>query len=91
MHRGSKTKRGAWADLSTVNVAITQRQYVDPSDARITIAELGAVWLEDQAAVLKSSSMHPLESWGARTSSPVGEALECATSATATPRSWVTS
>lgn len=60
--RGFRTKREAEAYLSTIDVAITQRQYVDPSDARITIAELGAVWLEDQAAVLKPSSMHPLES-----------------------------
>jgi integrase len=60
--RGFLTKRDAEAYLATAEVAISQKQYIDPSDARITIAELGRIWLEDQTAVLKPSSIHPLES-----------------------------
>lgn len=60
--RGFRTKREAEAYLATVSVSITVQQYVDPGDARVTIAELGDIWLQDQAAVLKPSSMHPLES-----------------------------
>lgn len=60
--RGFRTKREAEEYLASVSVAIVQRQYVDPGDARITIGELGRDWLQDQTAVLKPSSMHPLES-----------------------------
>ena len=60
--RGFLTKRDAEAYLSTVDVAIGQQQYIDPGEGRITIGELGKVWLQDQEAVLKPSSMHPLES-----------------------------
>lgn len=60
--RGFTTKREAEAYVAKVETAISQQQYVDPTDARVTISDLGAVWLEDQAAVLKPSSMHPLES-----------------------------
>ncbi|WP_439594208.1 tyrosine-type recombinase/integrase [Microbacterium sp.] len=38
------------------------KTYIDPTDARITVEELGEAWLKDQAAVLKPSSHHPLES-----------------------------
>ena len=60
--RGFRTKREAEEYIATVSVSISANQYVDPGDARITIADLGADWLQDQAAVIKPSSLHPLES-----------------------------
>lgn len=60
--RGFRTKRAAEEFLASVSVTITQNVYVDPRDAKITIGELAADWLPNQAAVLKPSAMHPLES-----------------------------
>lgn len=60
--RGFRTKREAEEYLASVSVSITQQQFVNPGDARLTISGLGVIWLEDQAAVLKPSSMHPLGS-----------------------------
>jgi integrase len=60
--RGFKTKRDAENFLASVTTSIADNSYIDPTDARVTIGELGAIWLEDQAAVLKPSSIHPLES-----------------------------
>jgi integrase len=60
--RGFKTKRDAEAFLASVTVAMTENSYIDPTDARVAVGELGTIWLEDQAAVLKPSSFHPLES-----------------------------
>ena len=75
--RGFRTKREAEDYLATVTSRSAVQQYINPNDARITIAELGDMWLQDQAAVLKPSSMHPLGSawrvhveprWGTRAS-----------------------
>lgn len=60
--RGFRTKREAEEYLASVTVTIVQQQYVDPSDSRISVDELARDWLQDQTAVLKPSSMHPLES-----------------------------
>lgn len=60
--RGFHTKFDAQQYLATVDVAISTKRYIDPMDARITVRELAVVWLEDQAAVLKPSSFHPLQS-----------------------------
>lgn len=60
--RGFRTKREAEDFAATVSVAITQNSYIDPTDSRVTVATLAEVWLQDQAAVLKPSSLHPLES-----------------------------
>lgn len=60
--RGFRTKRDAEEFIASVSVAITTNQYIDPRDAKVQVAELGRVWLEDQAAVLKPSSLRPLES-----------------------------
>lgn len=88
--RGFRSKREAEAYLSAVSVAITHQQYVDPNDARITIAELGAIWLEDQAAVLKPSSMHPLEScWRVHVSPRWGN-IRVSDVRYSDTRSWVT-
>ncbi|MDF2506231.1 MAG: site-specific integrase [Microbacterium sp.] len=77
--RGFRTKFAAQDYLATVSVSISANQYVDPTDGEIRIAELADTWLQDQAAVLKPSSMRSLESawrihvkprWG---SVPVGQ------------------
>lgn len=60
--RGFRTKREADDFAATVSVAITQNQYIDPVDSRVTVTALAEVWLQDQAAVLKPSSLYPLES-----------------------------
>jgi integrase len=60
--RGFRTKRDAEAYLATVEVAIGNNQYIDPGDGHVTISALGVVWLQNQAAVLKPSSLHPIES-----------------------------
>ena len=60
--RGFKTKREAELWLASVEVSKSQNDYVDPTDSHALIAELADVWLQDQAAVLKPSAMHPLES-----------------------------
>ncbi|MHC2999964.1 tyrosine-type recombinase/integrase [Microbacterium sp. HJ5] len=88
--RGFKTKRDAEKFLASVTTSIADNSYIDPTDARITIDELGSTWIEDQTAVLKPSSIHPLESawrihvqpeWGVR---PVGSIRH------SDVRSWVT-
>jgi integrase len=60
--RGFLTKRSAEDYLSSVATAIAKREYLDPAHARITIGDLAPDWLQNQAAVLKPSSLHPLES-----------------------------
>ncbi|WES63904.1 tyrosine-type recombinase/integrase [Microbacter sp. GSS18] len=77
--RGFRTKREAEEYLASISVSITSGAYVDPTDARITVSQLGQDWLLEQKAVLKPSSMHPLESaWRVRVQPkwgdwPVGE------------------
>ena len=88
--RGFSTKRDAEAYLATVEVAITQRQYIDPSDSRVSIRELGDVWLQDQRAVLKPSSMHPLEScWRVHVEPRWGD-IRASDVRYSEARSWVT-
>lgn len=60
--RGFLTKFDAEEFLATVTVSISSSQFIDPVDGKITIDELGTTWLQDQAAVLKPSSYHPLQS-----------------------------
>jgi integrase len=60
--RGFRTKVEAQQFLADVSVSISKSAYIDPVDSRVTVGELAATWLLDQAAVLKPSSMHVLES-----------------------------
>lgn len=60
--RGFKTRRAAEDYLASISVSLSQGSYIDPADSRVTIGTLGADWLAEQRAVLKPSSMHPLES-----------------------------
>lgn len=88
--RGFRTKREAEDYLASVSVSITQQQYVNPGDARVTISELAAVWLEDQAAVLKPSSMHPLESCWRVHVQPRWGTIRVSAVRYSDARSWVT-
>ncbi|MEF3405293.1 site-specific integrase [Agromyces sp. CCNWLW203] len=58
--RGFKTKRDAELYLAEVEVSKAKGDYVDPADARTTIATLGAEWLATQTH-LKPSSYRPVE------------------------------
>lgn len=58
--RGFKTKRDADLFLAEVEVSKAKGDYVDPADARVTVATLGADWLATQGH-LKPSSYRPVE------------------------------
>lgn len=61
--RGFRTKREADLFLATVEVSKARGEYVDPTDARVTIATLGTAWLASQTH-LKQSALEPIQiSW----------------------------
>lgn len=60
--KGFATKRDAERFLASTSVSIAEKRYIDPTDARATVGELGTIWIADQQAVLMPSSAHPLES-----------------------------
>lgn len=73
--RGFKTKRDAEQRLAQVEVAKGKGEYIDASDARVTVATLGKAWLTGREGALKPSSYRPLRSawekhveprWGSR-------------------------
>lgn len=88
--RGFRTKRDAEDYLASMSVSIGKSQYVDPMDARITVGELGDTWLQNQAAVLKPSSMHPLESAWRVHVAPKWERVEVGMVRHSEVRAWVT-
>ncbi|MDO8338442.1 MAG: tyrosine-type recombinase/integrase [Microcella sp.] len=47
--------------LAAVTVGIRRGEYIDPAEARVTVAELGREWLANQTH-LKPSSLRPIES-----------------------------
>lgn len=59
--RGFPTKKAAEAFAATVEVSKLTGTYVDPTDSRTTVGELGPLWLERQRGHLKPSSWSPLE------------------------------
>lgn len=61
MKRGFGTKRDAERFLAGVEVSKDRGEYIDPSYAKATVAELSAPWLSRQTH-LKPSSLRPLES-----------------------------
>ncbi|NLP84169.1 site-specific integrase [Microbacterium sp. CFH 90308] len=62
--RGFRTKREADLFLASVEVSKATGEYIDPSRARTTVAELGPIWLEAKQSRLKPSSYRALEdSW----------------------------
>lgn len=73
--RGFTRRRDAELRLAEVEVSKGRGEYVDPADARATIARLGAEWLGSRSADLKPSTYRTTEStwrvhvepkWGSR-------------------------
>jgi integrase len=76
--RGFRTKREAELYLAGVELGKASGTYIDPSSARVTVSELGSIWIASQSH-LKPYSMAVVESawrlhvrpvWGA---TPIGE------------------
>ena len=88
--RGFRTKLEAQTYLATVDVSISANQYIDPNAARIRIGELGKVWLEDQAAVMKPSPFHSLESSWRIHVEPAWGKVQVAAVRFSDVRAWVT-
>lgn len=59
--RGFKTKRDAERFARTVEVSKDRGEWIDPADARATIGDLGAVWIENRSN-LKPSTYRSVES-----------------------------
>jgi integrase len=59
--RGFRTKRDAEAFAATVEVSKLKGEYVAPSQARTTVAELGSAWLDRQRGHLKPSGYGVIE------------------------------
>ena len=62
MKRGFTRKADAEKYLRGVEVSKDKGDYVDPADARVTIAALGGDWLKARESVMKPSSYRPVES-----------------------------
>lgn len=60
--RGFKLKRDAEAHLATVEVSKLKGAYVNRSDAKATVSELGIQWLEQHKPKITPSSYHSVES-----------------------------
>ncbi len=60
--RGFKLKRDAEAHLATVEVSKLKGAYVNRTDAKVTITELGVQWLEQHRPKITPSSYHSVES-----------------------------
>lgn len=58
--RGFKTKREAELFLASVTVSKATGEYVDPGAGKVTVGQLGPLWLEKKST-LKPSSYRPLE------------------------------
>jgi integrase len=71
---GFTRKKDAEDYLAGITVSANRGEYVDPSTARVTIAELGAEWIEHQTHLKPSAfssvetawRVHVLPAWGAR-------------------------
>lgn len=59
--RGFTRKKDAELFLSGINVSKARGEFIDAQDSRVTIGELGEVWLNSQTH-LKPSSFHPISS-----------------------------
>ena len=62
MKRGFARKIDAEKYLRSVETSKDRGEYVDPGDARATIADLGKTWLAGRETVMKPSSYRPVES-----------------------------
>ncbi|MEV8338837.1 MULTISPECIES: site-specific integrase [Leucobacter] len=62
--RGFKRKRDAELRLAEVEITKARGEYVTATEGRVTVRELGAVWLASKEGVLKPSSFSSLQaSW----------------------------
>lgn len=59
--RGFKRKRDAELFLASVQVSKARGEFIDATESRVTVGELGATWINSQSH-LKPSTMHALES-----------------------------
>lgn len=60
--RGFKTRRDAELFLASVEIAKARGEFINPADARVTVAMLGVDWLIARKTVIKPSSYYSLES-----------------------------
>lgn len=60
--RGFKLKRDAEAHLATVEVSKLRGAYVNRTDAKATVSDLGIHWLEQHKPKITASSYHAVES-----------------------------
>ena len=60
--RGFTTKRGAQEFANTVEVSKLRGEYVAPSVGRVTVGELGPVWLARQRGIMRPSGYRSYES-----------------------------
>lgn len=60
--RGFKLKRDAEAHLATVEVSKLKGAYINRSDAKATISEVGVPWLEQHKHKISPASFHSVES-----------------------------
>jgi len=58
---GFTRKKDAEDYLANVTVATNKGEYVDPITAKVTIGELGAVWIANKTSKLKASSYRSIE------------------------------
>jgi integrase len=78
--RGFKTRKDASLFLATVTVSKAAGDYIDPAEARKTVASLAVQWKSGRLAGLKPSSRQAMETswrvhvepkWGARSASSI--------------------
>jgi len=87
--RGFRTKRDAREFLHTVESSKSQGTFVDPSDAKARVAQLGTEWLSHQSH-LKPSSLRPVESAWRLHVEPVWGGRQIGTIKHSEVQAWVT-
>ncbi|MFP3821769.1 hypothetical protein SB658_24030, partial [Bacillus sp. SIMBA_008] len=60
--RGFTTKKEAELYLAHIDTSKARGDYVNPTDAKVSVAQLGTEWLNDRASVLKPSTYRSVES-----------------------------
>ncbi|WP_060915776.1 tyrosine-type recombinase/integrase [Microbacterium oleivorans] len=60
--RGFRTKRAAELRLAEVELSKHRGDYVDPSEARITVGMIGASWIDSRSGDLKPSTRRTIQS-----------------------------
>lgn len=60
--RGFSTKKDAELHLAQVETSKARGDYVNPTDAKVTVGVLGTEWVAGRRSVLKPSTFHSVES-----------------------------